>query len=245
MSNQSPNHLFSNFCALSHTEANRIHYKWGRPRPTLNLYTQPFRVPLMITTVLFWPGHTQMSCWNTNLQDGTRGRGLCVVTWVEPTWLEPVSLQQRVQREQWALPVDDLDFGPPPCIVVRIKYLLLISHSLVYLTTASYLQKDSGSLANWKPAAIHSLAFSRLHHRTWDQMACARTTARNSQIPGRETPGQAWVRAAFSSPLSFFQDLSMGFTSPWTHNHPASVSQVQRSQAHTTTPDLGNSTWLM
>lgn len=37
MNNQSPNHLFSSFCALSHTEASRICYKGGRTRPTLNL----------------------------------------------------------------------------------------------------------------------------------------------------------------------------------------------------------------
>lgn len=171
-----------------------------------------------------------------------------------------MSLQQRVQREEWVLPTDGLDFGPPTCTVVSIKYLLLVSHSQVCISLRhptykknSRSRKDSSPLANWKPAALHSLAYSRLHHRTWDQMVPARTTARDSQIPGRETPGQVWVRALFLPPLSGFKDLSMWFkvtwnpmlfTLSWPHDHPVSVSQVQRLQVHTTTPDLGQSTRL-
>lgn len=58
-------------------------------------------------------------------------------------------------------------------------------------------------------------------------MAPARTSARNSQIPGRETPGQVWVRVAF------FQDLSMWLKvtqNPMLFKLPL-VSQVQRLQA--------------
>lgn len=134
-----------------------------------------------------------------------------------------MSLQQRVQREEWVLPTDGLDFGPPTCTVVSIKYLLLVSHSQVCISLRhptykknSRSRKDSSPLANWKPAALHSLAYSRLRHRTWDQMVPARTTARDSQIPGRETPGQVWVRALFlPPPLSGLKDLSMWLKVTW------------------------------
>lgn len=125
----------------------------------------------MIGTVSFWPGHTQNSCWNPNLQDvnGTRGRDLCVVTWVESTW---GSRENSGCFLLWPW------FWTSNLHSCNNQLLLLISYSLcLYLTIApackenSRSRKDSSPFSTWKPAALHSPAFSRLHHRTWDQMA--------------------------------------------------------------------------
>lgn len=74
MSNQNPNYLFSNFCACSHTEADRLYHKGCRSRTTMSLHAV-IRVP-HDWTVSFWPGHTQNSCWNPSEINGTRRREL-------------------------------------------------------------------------------------------------------------------------------------------------------------------------
>lgn len=147
MSNPSPNHLFSDFlCSLLHRSKQNV-LQGGRSRLSWSFHTQPFRT----ARVTSWPGHIQNSCWNPNHQgvDGTRGWGLCVATWVESTWLRPVSLQQRAHGEQWVLTADDKvgphqrhpDFGFPPYTFLRI-YLLFKPLASQYFTTASYLQRE-------------------------------------------------------------------------------------------------------
>lgn len=213
---------------------------------------QLFRVP-HDWTVSFWPGHTQNSCWNPNLQgvNGTRGREpLCGHTGrahVIGTSVLPAEDPERTVVTSCCWPwfwTSDLHSCQNQIPVVD-KLL-----TALYLTIASHKQRElkvqegQQSPCNLETSSPSLCRFLKAPPQNLRSNGPARTSARNSRIPGRETPGQVWERVAL------FQDLSMWlrvtqnpmlFTLAWTH-HPVCFPSAEVTG--TTTPDSGHSTSL-